>query len=103
MRAYDFRKVFSVSYVREDQIYERSGYRYLLLVLLKWLRKGYPGCNAGATRPRLKALGGTKTKKRTPERGKKGLHKAEFLSGGTRIRTVDTMIFSHVPRPLGMR
>ena len=26
-----------------------------------------------------------------------------FLSGGTRIRTGDTMIFSHIPRPLGMR
>jgi hypothetical protein len=26
-----------------------------------------------------------------------------FLSGGTRIRTGDTMIFSHMPRPLGMR
>jgi hypothetical protein len=24
-------------------------------------------------------------------------------SGGTRIRTGDTMIFSHIPRPLGMR
>jgi len=27
----------------------------------------------------------------------------KFRSGGTRIRTGDTMIFSHVPRPLGMR
>ncbi len=26
-----------------------------------------------------------------------------FSSGGTRIRTGDTMIFSHIPRPLGMR
>jgi|SRR5829696_7715381 hypothetical protein len=26
-----------------------------------------------------------------------------FLSGGTRIRTGETMIFSHVPRPLGMQ
>jgi hypothetical protein len=26
-----------------------------------------------------------------------------LISGGTRIRTGDTMIFSHVPRPLGMR
>jgi hypothetical protein len=26
-----------------------------------------------------------------------------FLSGGTRIRTEDTMIFSHIQRPLGMR
>src|SRR5215208_7691839 len=26
-----------------------------------------------------------------------------FLSGGTRIRTGDTMIFSHFRRPLGMR
>src|SRR5215208_6462156 len=26
-----------------------------------------------------------------------------FRSGGTRIRTGDTMIFSHMPRPLGMR
>ena len=25
------------------------------------------------------------------------------MSGGTRIRTGDTMIFSHIPRPLGMR
>ena len=26
-----------------------------------------------------------------------------FVSGGTRIRTGDTMIFSHMQRPLGMR
>ena len=26
-----------------------------------------------------------------------------FLSGGTRIRTGDTMIFSHIQKPLGMR
>jgi hypothetical protein len=26
-----------------------------------------------------------------------------FLSGGTRIRTGDTMIFSHMQKPLGMR
>ena len=26
-----------------------------------------------------------------------------FISGGTRIRTGDTMIFSHMRRPLGMR
>jgi hypothetical protein len=26
-----------------------------------------------------------------------------FISGGTRIRTGDTMIFSHIPNPLGMR
>ena len=26
-----------------------------------------------------------------------------FLSGETRIRTGDTMIFSHIPNPLGMR
>src|SRR5215208_6185428 len=26
-----------------------------------------------------------------------------FLSGGTRIRTGDTMIFSHIHKPLGMR
>ena len=26
-----------------------------------------------------------------------------FLSGGTRIRTGDTMIFRHLPKPLGMR
>jgi hypothetical protein len=26
-----------------------------------------------------------------------------FRSGGTRIRTGDTMIFGHIPRPLGMR
>jgi len=26
-----------------------------------------------------------------------------FLSGGTRIRTGDTMIFSHFRRPIGMR
>jgi hypothetical protein len=27
----------------------------------------------------------------------------DFLSGGTRIRTGDTMIFSHMQKPLGMR
>jgi hypothetical protein len=26
-----------------------------------------------------------------------------FISGGTRIRTGDTMIFSHMQKPLGMR
>jgi hypothetical protein len=26
-----------------------------------------------------------------------------FISGGTRIRTGDTMIFSHIQKPLGMR
>jgi hypothetical protein len=26
-----------------------------------------------------------------------------FVSGGTRIRTGDTMIFSHIQKPLGMR
>jgi hypothetical protein len=26
-----------------------------------------------------------------------------FISGGTRIRTWDTMIFSHIQKPLGMR
>jgi hypothetical protein len=73
------------------QIYERSRYRYLRSDLLTWLEvRG----NAAETRPHLGALGGTKMKKALPERGVKGLYKADFLSGGTRIRTGDTMIFS---------
>ena len=31
------------------------------------------------------------------------LQNAHFYSGGTRIRTGDTMIFSHIQKPLGMR
>jgi hypothetical protein len=31
------------------------------------------------------------------------LQNAHFYSGGTRIRTGDTMIFSHMPGPLGMQ
>ena len=52
------------------QIYERSGYRYLMSDLLAWLRlRG----NAAQTGPHLEAPGGTKSRKTPPKRGVKRL------------------------------
>ena len=54
-------------------LYGRFGYRYLRGDLLDWLRGRTDFGNVAETGPHLRALDGTKAKRKAPERGVKRL------------------------------